>query len=119
MIKVKELDSGTTWNFDYTGNEQVFKVKQSGLYKLEVWGAQGGSCSTGVGGTGGYSSGLIDLKRSTNLYINVGGVGANSTGVGSGGVGGYNGGAYGYSNSTCQGSGGGGGATHIAGMTWG
>lgn len=32
--------------FDYTGAEQVFTAPADGVYKLQVWGAQGGSYNT-------------------------------------------------------------------------
>ena len=92
--------------FDYTGEEQMFTVPHTGYYKLEVWGAQGGSANTNYsGGYGGYSNGSVYLEEGTVLYINVGGQGENYNG-------GYNGGAK--SGNTTYNGGGGGGATHIA-----
>ena len=113
------LALNTVYDFDYNGtdgtdgSEQVFNVPCNGVYKLETWGAQGGNASsTYIGGYGGYSVGLIKLRRSTNLYINVGGQG--STNHNSKTNGGYNGGGYTHEtrNDTYEGSGGG--ATHIA-----
>lgn len=41
----------TVYNFDYTGAEQIFTVQISGTYKLETWGAKGGSVNeTYIGG---------------------------------------------------------------------
>lgn len=101
-------------NFDYTGSEQVFTAEYSGYYKLEVWGAQGGSIEDGIGGYGGYSTGIVYLEEGEKLYINVGGQGKvcslNSGACTSSG--GYNGG--GYALSITQTTSGGGGATHIA-----
>lgn len=107
---------GTT-KYDYTGGEQEYIAPTDGYYKLEVWGAQGGSYNTTYkGGYGGYSIGIIKKIKNDILYINVGG-------SGSGGLtlteGGYNGGGdstggvcnnnrYAYS---------GGGATHIASVS--
>lgn len=86
-----------------TAGEQTFTVPTTGTYKLEAWGAQGGSFSDTIyGGYGGYSKGLMYLKKGTILYINVGGT---ATATASG----YNGG--GSSNNKNKG---GGGATHIA-----
>ncbi|MCI5967131.1 MAG: glycine-rich protein [Tenericutes bacterium] len=94
-----------TMTFDYTGNEQKFTVQKSGTYKLEVWGAQGGSYSTTYyGGYGGYSTGIMKLNANTNLYINIGGQGVDL-------IGGYNGG--GPVNDSNNGKAGGG-ATHIS-----
>jgi len=56
--------------FGYTGTTQTYTVPEDGTYKFEVWGAAGGGQSYG---SGGYSSGYIELKQGTILYINVGG----------------------------------------------
>lgn len=110
--------------YDYTGSTETFLVPHDGVYKLEVWGAQGGSTggkdTAGVyhdyiGGKGGYSSGLITLNSNQNLFVVVGGAGTGSC-VEEYCIGGYNGGGNsGVStedtkNYTCSG----GGATHIA-----
>lgn len=92
--------------FDYTGGEQTFTVPKTGYYKLEVWGAQGGTHSTSIGGYGGYSTGIIKLNEADNLYVHVGGTTTAESG-------GYNGGGTGVSNIYGLGRGGGG-ATHIA-----
>lgn len=97
------IEASWTWiaakyTFAYTGSEQKVTLPASGRYKLEVWGAQGGSS----GGVGGYSIGTVYLAENQVLYINVGG-------AGNGTKGGYNGGG-----SANTGGYGGGGATHIA-----
>ena len=97
----------TEWTFDYTGGEQNFIAPMSGTYKLETWGAQGGSRNGYKGGYGGYSYGNIILKRSDEVYINVGGSGSNLNG-------GYNGGGSRSDDSNSWVAGSGGGATHIA-----
>ena len=101
--------SGVKYNFTSvnqqytTAGEQKYTIPTTGTYKLEVWGAQGGSFSDTIyGGYGGYSKGLMYLEKDTILYINIGGT---ATATASG----YNGG--GSSNNTNKG---GGGATHIA-----
>ena len=113
----------TVFDFDYTGDEQTFTVPVSGTYKLETWGAQGGYpafiTESLNGGLGGYSSGLIELSKSTKIYINVGGKGGTGNKNGSeslyGGIGGYNGGGNGgIGNTGYASSNGGGGATHIS-----
>ena len=122
-LKIKKLSrtekkvytGPTEWTFDYTGGEQTFTAPLTGTYKLETWGAQGGSYSSYHGGYGGYSTGIISLKLNSSLSINVGGAGRMGTMDVSGVevLGGYNGGGanisaqYGYGTS-------GGGATHIA-----
>lgn len=96
--------------FNYTGGMQTYRVPQTGKYKLEVWGAQGGA-----GGSGGYSYGEIDLVKDQILYVYVGGQGTYSTFSAAAGAGGFNGGgAGGRASSDWAGGAGGGGATHIA-----
>ena len=122
--------AGQIWNFAYTGGIQSFAVPCDGTYKLEVWGAQGGSTtdnSNAVGGKGGYSYGNKTLTSGTNLYVVVGGKGKdnNSSLLGSNPsnntsvtvTGGYNGGASGFviknESSQIHTGASGGGATHI------
>ena len=113
-------DNGTCttnqeWTFDYLGEEETFNVTCAGDYKLEVWGAQGGTNnSTYIGGYGGYSTGEISLSQGETLYINVGGEGTAGQGRL---LGGYNGGGIGfgsYCSGTYRNGASGGGATHIA-----
>ena len=86
------------YEFAYTGTEQIFTANKTGTYRLEVWGAQGGSSDSSAG-TGAYSVGRITLNKNDKIYINVGGTTTSTTG-------GYNGGGTGAY--------GGGGATHVA-----
>ena len=111
---------GQTWNYGYTGGVQSFSVPCSGTYQLEVWGAQGGTNSSGngIGGYGGYATGNFKMQAQDTKYIVVGGGGSwssmddeDSAYV----LGGYNGGGAG---SAGEGSGGGG-ATHIASSNYG
>lgn len=95
----------------------TYTAPVTGNYKLETWGAQGGSVTyssaTYRGGYGGYSTGTVSLKKGDVLYVHVGG-------AGTGGImqesfpGGYNGGGsmniYGSDHYSASG----GGATHIA-----
>lgn len=93
--------------FEYTGSVQSYTIPTSGYYKLEAWGAQGGSYSTTLyGGKGAYTSGEIYLEKGTSLYIYVGGVGGNNTATTN--VGGYNGGGYSGNNGEWTSYGGGG-----------
>lgn len=95
----------------YTGDVQTYVVPETGTYKLEVWGAQGGINTVGVseGGKGGYSAGEVYLEQGTKLYIYVG---ETPTYTGTDGLqhGGFNGGGSGYASSTGRA---GGGATDI------
>ncbi len=111
----KKYEGQTKWTFDYTGGEQTFVAPVAGTYKLEVWGAQGGSANeTYIGGYGGYSNGNVKLNVMDELYINIGSTGKNCT-TATRCDGGYNGGgsalAYTQTESLAAG---GGGATHIA-----
>ena len=112
--------AGAVKNFDYTGGEQTYTAYAGCQYKLEVWGAQGGSvtCSSGTheGGYGGYSIGSVHFTSVATIYINVGGQGNNArnncayTSTG----GSYNGGGATACQSNSYYGGGGGGATHMA-----
>ncbi len=61
--------------FNYTGNVQTYTVPITGIYKLEVWGAQGTGGWEGdniTEGYGGYSYGNIKLNGNQTLYLFVG-----------------------------------------------
>ena len=114
--------------FDYTGSERSFTVPHSGYYKLEAWGAQGGSISgdaynssnalresnvTYYGGKGAYTTGQIYLNEGTILYIHVGGTVVTNSSSTCNITGGYNGGASISSSTQCIYGAPGGGATDI------
>jgi len=89
LIRVSNIESN--FEFPYTGDYQTFVAPAYGRYKLEVWGAEGGSYnSTYTGGKGGYSKGTVLLNQGQVLYVYVGGKGKTAKGVT---LGGYNGGA--------------------------
>ena len=74
---VGSLPAGKTFDFDYTGTVQSVELP-AGRYKLQCWGAQGGSVTGSVaatGSNGGYSEGVLTLTETTTLYIFVGGKG--------------------------------------------
>ena len=106
MKKIEEIQ-----NFAYTGKVQSVTLP-IGRYKLEVWGAQGGTMEhspwTGVGGRGGYSVGTINLAAETTLYVYVGQQGQGFNQNRSTHYGGWNGGGYCYAGAS-----GGGGGTDI------
>ena len=115
--RVTLTQSGTkVVNFDYTGAVQTFTAPVTGSYKLEVWGAQGGSYSTYYGGAGGYSVGTVSLTAGETLYIYVGGQPVSTSATTSAITGGFNGGGqarvHSYSGTTTY-SQAGGGATDI------
>ena len=115
-IKVRYTDYIV--NYDYTGGEQTFVTPTSGYYKIEAWGAQGGSVNLTEalnGGYGGYSVGTINQNKNTTLYIYVGGQGIGATKSGVSLDGGYNGGGNVNGSTTVNHiTASGGGATHIA-----
>ena len=110
---------GSYSEFGYTGGMQQITIPADGIYKLEVYGAQGGNAysnetgRTGNGGKGGYSIGYVKLTKGQTIYICVGGAGTTNGTYAT-----YNGGGNGYV-STKSGDyyGSGGGATHIANIT--
>ncbi len=96
--------------YGYTGTSQTFTAPQTGTYKIELWGAQGGTNGTYIGGKGAYTTGEISLSKGETLYVYIGGEGeANNTITN---IGGYNGGGYSGNNGGAK-SYGGGGATDI------
>ena len=86
-----------TWNYSVSLTYQEFTVPKTGKYKIELWGAEGGT-RTNAGGKGAYTSGVIALSTNQKLYIYVGESPIDSTGT-------YNGGGAGWAS--------GGGATDI------
>lgn len=92
--------------FDFTNSMVEYPILETGVYSLEVWGAEGGKRDgTGVGGKGGYSYGEASLSKFDLLYVTVGGKGdAVGRGYNGGGVAGWNG----YFNPVLYGFGGGG-----------
>jgi len=104
-LSSSDINGKVKWEYDYTGEYQTFTAPYSGYYKIELWGAQGGTAdSYGKGGTGAYTKGEIYLNAGDNLYVYVGAQGSKISG-------GWNGGGDGY-NSSYAGLGGGG-ATDI------
>ena len=113
-----KLKTGDIINCPYSGSVKSIKLPE-GKYKLEVWGAQGGSYSTTYyGGKGGYSAGILQLiDKGTLLYLYVGQQN-NTYGTSAGATSGvaFNGGGYGttsYYSSTYTYSCAGGGASDI------
>lgn len=104
--------------FAYTGKEQIFTAPVTGTYKLETWGAGGGyatySSTNNPGGSGGYSTGYINISKNENLYVQVGGAGQSTVDATPTSDTGYNGGGYACFFTSNSSHAGGGGATHIA-----
>lgn len=58
------------WTYNFENTYQTFKAPHTGLYKIELWGAQGGySYGTSKGG---YTSGNINLTKNDTIYLYVG-----------------------------------------------
>ena len=120
---VKNLECNLTFNFtvetysrEYDAIDEIrtLKIKYSGIYKLEVWGAQGGGVvNSKIGGAGGYSVGYIQLNKDDALNIVVGGKGKDAVNYDECQSGGYNGGGNSCSVVDAYFASGGG-ATHIA-----
>ena len=101
------------YTFSYTGDYQEFIAPYTGLYKLELWGAEGATTyNSSLGGKGGYSKGYYYLKKDEKVYVYVGAKGrlvtssSDNTGVFNGGGAGKVGGGGTYAGT-------GGGATDI------
>ena len=111
QYQFQKLDN-TIFAYDYRGKIEEFVVPVNGTYKIELWGASGGS---GVleypGGNGAYTSGIITLDYGDILYVNVGGKG--SVANRSIALGGYNGGGSSQVIGAGDYAGSGGGATDI------
>ena len=105
---------GSVWNYSYTGGIQSLVIPETGLYKLEISGARGGTIGNSKGGSGGSTTMHYVLSKGQTIYICCGGVGGEKAQVTN--VVGYNGGGYSGNDNGGQ-SCGGGGCTHIATMT--
>ena len=60
--------------FEYTGAIETINLAP-GVYKFELWGAQGRNRGSTYGGLGGYAEGNIKLSADTDIYISVGQMG--------------------------------------------
>lgn len=81
-----EAFASTEWDYGSTGSVQKFVVPNTGEYRIEVWGSQGGD----NGGRGGYVSTKVTLLKGSELNMYVG----NTSGYNGGGAGSsYGGGA--------------------------
>ena len=89
---------------DFTNTKKTIgiRIPEMGTYKLEVWGAQGGSCCYGgTGGKGGYAGGNIILEEGTVVYVTVGSQGTNACPSNTNGSEGYGGsGSWTYMSKT-------------------
>ena len=111
-INYTKVELESEYDFEYTGGYQTFNPKLPGKYKIELWGASGGTgvySSQPIPGKGAYVQGIVNLQKNKEIYIYVGGKGANSACATCTAQGGYNGGGLGNKSSDGDDSGGGGG----------
>lgn len=94
------LKTGDVLNYAYTGAVQSVTLPK-GVYKLEVWGAQGGDANAkyALGGRGGYASGIITFNQKEEIFVYVGQSGPVPASVGISEPA-FNGGGYGNMSST-------------------
>lgn len=101
----EELNRYTQTQAEFSASDEsqeyIVPYGKAGWYKVELWGASGGSVGSKKGGLGAYTSGIIYLEENDHLYIYTGKTTSNTAG-------GYNGGGKAIGNSK-----GGGGATDI------
>ena len=88
-LELRAVLGSFVFDFEATGEVQVFEAPADGIYRLEGWGAQGGgSMRTDYltrpdldryyeteGGRGGYSYGYVYLRQGQQVYVAVGGKG--------------------------------------------
>ena len=94
-----DIKVGQKIEFNYTGTYQEYEIETTGYYKIECIGAKGGKSKNNGnvgadGGNGGYTSGIIYLKKGEKIYVYVGGRGTDAV-VGKDSIAGYNGGGLG------------------------
>ena len=70
-VNAEIINIGDSQSFDYTGDYQEFTAPYTGYYKVQLWGAQGGTAG-GAGGKGAYTSGIIQLNKDETIYIYTG-----------------------------------------------
>lgn len=69
----KKIEETSTVNtYSYTGSEQEYIAPEDGYYKIECWGAQGGTYSYAIGGKRAYTKGIIKLSKGEKIYVYVG-----------------------------------------------
>lgn len=110
-VDKKVLSTSFSESFEYTGDVQTFMPPVPGNYKIELWGAQGGSYDNTNNKLGGYTSGNIIILENNIMYIYVGEQGTKTNLSKNSGT--YNGGGINYFPDDVGVGASGGGATDI------
>jgi len=88
-LKCASADTCSIWtpatnevkNFAYTGSSQGVVLAKAGYYKLETWGAQGGTYLRNSNNYGAYSVGIYSSAEGSDIYVYVGGAGTYHAGA--------------------------------------
>lgn len=105
---IEHINPYVVASYDYSGKVETFTAPINGIYKIELWGAEGGYYTTFVSGKGAYTTGDLTMNEGEQLYAVVGGKGSQASATATASAGGYNGGGKSYYS-----AGTGGGATDI------
>ena len=70
--RIRQDTSSNVTEFGFTGNIILFVISITGYYKLEAWGATGGSSSATTGPKGAYSRSYFYLEDNEEIQILVG-----------------------------------------------
>ena len=70
--RIRQDSNSKTTEFEFTGNIVSFVIYTPGQYKLEAWGATGGSSSSTTGAKGAYSRSYVFLEENDEIQILVG-----------------------------------------------
>ncbi len=87
LMSVNGVDEGARWEFFARNNLHEFEAPVSGNYLIKLWGADGDSDmgaksygfneqsnphTTGIGGGGGYTEGIVYLQEGQKIYLALG-----------------------------------------------
>jgi hypothetical protein len=68
----RSFSENVVYEFPYLGRIVDFTVPTSGIYKIEAWGARGGSENSTTGPLGAYSKSFVSLNKGEIIQILVG-----------------------------------------------
>lgn len=87
LMTVNGVNEGDQWNFNAKARIQEFTAPVNGNYLIKLWGADGDSDmgsktygvneqsvphTTGIGGGGGYTQGIVHLEQGQTIYLALG-----------------------------------------------